>query len=174
MLKIIKFLFWISISSCVLVIAIILGSYLTIRPSLPEISLVDEAQLQMPLKVYTEDKALIGEFGEIKRRPIDFVDIPQNIKNAFLAAEDDQFFNHQGISYTGLIRSVIRCLGPRGCFGGGGTISMQVVRGYLLTRDQTIVRKVKEIFLALELEGKLSKEEIFELYVNRNFFGNRS
>jgi penicillin-binding protein 1A len=91
MLKIIKFLFWISISSCVLVIAIILGSYLTIRPSLPEISLVDEAQLQMPLKVYTEDKALIGEFGEIKRRPIDFVDIPPNIKNAFLAAEDDQF-----------------------------------------------------------------------------------
>ena len=174
MLKIIKFLFWISISSCVLVIAIILGSYLTIRPSLPEISLVDEAQLQMPLKVYTEDKALIGEFGEIKRRPIDFVDIPPNIKNAFLAAEDDQFFNHQGISYTGLIRSVIRCLGPRGCFGGGGTISMQVVRGYLLTRDQTIVRKVKEIFLALELEGKLTKEEIFELYVNRNFFGNRS
>ena len=174
MLRLVKFLFLISISSCVLVIAIILGSYLTIRPSLPEISLVDEAQLQMPLKVYTEDKALIGEFGEIKRRPIDFVDIPPNIKNAFLAAEDDQFFNHQGISYTGLIRSVIRCLGPRGCFGGGGTISMQVVRGYLLTRDQTIVRKVKEIFLALELEGKLTKEEIFELYVNRNFFGNRS
>ena len=174
MLKIIKFLFWISISSCVLVIAIILGSYLTIKPSLPEISLVDEAQLQMPLKVFTEDKTLIGEFGEIKRRPIDFVDIPLNIKNAFLAAEDDQFFYHQGISYTGLIRSIVRCLGPRGCFGGGGTISMQVVRGYLLTRDQTIVRKVKEIFLALELEGKLTKEEIFELYVNRNFFGNRS
>jgi penicillin-binding protein 1A len=156
------------------VIAIILGSYLTIKPSLPEISLVDEAQLQMPLKVFTEDKTLIGEFGEIKRRPIDFVDIPLNIKNAFLAAEDDQFFYHQGISYTGLIRSIVRCLGPRGCFGGGGTISMQVVRGYLLTRDQTIVRKVKEIFLALELEGKLTKEEIFELYVNRNFFGNRS
>jgi penicillin-binding protein 1A len=174
MLKIIKFLFCISISSCVLVIAIILGSYLTIKPSLPEISLVDEAQLQMPLKVFTEDKTLIGEFGEIKRRPIDFVDIPLNIKNAFLAAEDDQFFYHQGISYTGLIRSIVRCLGPRGCFGGGGTISMQVVRGYLLTRDQTIVRKVKEIFLALELEGKLTKEEIFELYVNRNFFGNRS
>ena len=174
MLKIIKFLFWISISSCVLAILIILGSFLTIRPSLPEISLVDEAQLQMPLKVYTEDGVLIGEFGEIKRRPLSFEDIPLNIKNAFLAAEDDRFFYHQGISYNGLIRSFIRCLSPRGCYGGGGTISMQVVRGYLLTRDQTIVRKVKEIFLALELEGELSKEEIFELYVNRNFFGNRS
>jgi len=174
MLKIIKFLFWISISSCVLAILIIFGSFLTIRPSLPEISLVDEAQLQMPLKVYTEDGVLIDEFGEIKRRPLSFEDIPLNIKNAFLAAEDDRFFYHQGISYTGLIRSFIRCLSPRGCYGGGGTISMQVVRGYLLTRDQTIVRKVKEIFLALELEGELSKEEIFELYVNRNFFGNRS
>ena len=153
---------------------IVLGSFLTLRPSLPEISLVDEAQLQMPLKVYTEDGVLIGEYGEIKRRPISFEDIPPYIKNAFLAAEDDQFFYHQGISYTGLIRSFIRCLSSSGCYGGGGTISMQVVRGYLLTRDQTIIRKVKEIFLALELEGELSKEEIFELYVNRNFFGNRS
>lgn len=92
MLKITKFLFWISISGCVLAIMIVLGSFLTLRPSLPEISLVDEAQLQMPLKVYTEDGVLIGEYGEIKRRPISFEDIPPYIKNAFLAAEDDQFF----------------------------------------------------------------------------------
>ena len=135
MLKITKFLFWISISGCVLAIMIVLGLFLTLRPSLPEISLVDEAQLQMPLKVYTEDGVLIGEYGEIKRRPISFEDIPPYIKNAFLAAEDDQFFYHQGISYTGLIRSFIRCLSSSGCYGGGGTISMQVVRGYLLTRS---------------------------------------
>ena len=77
-------------------------------------------------------------------------------------------------SYTGLIRSFIRCLRPSGCEGGGGTITMQVVRGYLLTREQTVIRKIKEIFLALELEGNLEKEEIFELYVNRIFLGNRS
>ena len=88
--------------------------------------------------------------------------IPNHIKNAFLAAEDDNFFSHQGISYTGLIRSFIRCLSRSGCEGGGGTITMQVVRGYLLTRDQTIERKLKEIFLALELEGKLNKEKTFE------------
>ena len=174
MLKLIKFLFWSSISCCLLAIFFILGAYFTLRPSLPEISLVDEAQLQMPLKILTEDGVLIGEFGEIKRRSLDFADIPPNIKNAFLAAEDDQFFNHQGISYKGLLRSVIRCLSPNGCYGGGGTISMQVVRGYLLTREVTITRKAKEIFLALQLEGKISKEEIFELYINRNFFGNRS
>ena len=174
MLKTIKIFFWLSISGCILAIATVLTSYLLLRPSLPEISLVDESQLQMPLKIYTEDGVLIGEFGEIKRRPLSFKEIPIDIKNSFLAAEDDAFFNHQGISYTGLIRSVIRCIGPNGCYGGGGTISMQVVRGYLLTRDQTILRKLKEIFLALELESNLSKEEIFELYVNRNFFGNRS
>jgi penicillin-binding protein 1A len=174
MLKLIKFLFWSSISCCLLAVFFILGAYFILRPSLPEISLVDEAQLQMPLKILTEDGILIGEFGEIKRRSLDFSDIPANIKNAFLAAEDDQFFNHQGISYKGLLRSVIRCLSPNGCYGGGGTISMQVVRGYLLTREVTITRKAKEIFLALQLEGEISKEEIFELYINRNFFGNRS
>ena len=174
MIKLIKFLFWSSISCCLLAVFFILGAYFILRPSLPEISLVDEAQLQMPLKILTEDGILIGEFGEIKRRSLDFPDIPTNIKNAFLAAEDDQFFNHQGISYKGLLRSVIRCLSPNGCYGGGGTISMQVVRGYLLTREVTITRKAKEIFLALQLEGEISKEEIFELYINRNFFGNRS
>ena len=174
MLKLIKFLFWSSISCCLLAVFFILGAYFILRPSLPEISLVDEAQLQMPLKILTEDGILIGEFGEIKRRSLDFSDIPANIKNAFLAAEDDQFFNHQGISYKGLLRSVIRCLSPNGCYGGGGTISMQVVRGYLLTREVTITRKAKEIFLALQLEGEITKEEIFELYINRNFFGNRS
>jgi penicillin-binding protein 1A len=174
MLKLIKFLFWSSISCCLLAILLVLGAYFTLRASLPEISLVDEAQLQMPLKILTEDGILIGEFGEIKRRSLDFADIPPNIKNAFIAAEDDQFFNHQGISYKGLLRSVIRCLSPNGCYGGGGTISMQVVRGYLLTREVTITRKAKEIFLALQLEGEISKEEIFELYINRNFFGNRS
>ena len=174
MLKVIKILFWLSILGCLATALSILLSYSILKPNLPEISLVDEGALQMPLKIYTEDGVLIGEYGEIKRRPLKFKEIPKDIKNAFLAAEDDSFFRHQGISYTGLARSVIRCVGPRGCFGGGGTISMQVVRGYLLTRDQTVVRKIKEIFLALELESKLTKEEIFELYINRNFFGNRS
>ena len=147
---------------------------MTIKPNLPEIKYVDESELQMPLKVYTKDGYLIGEFGEIKRRATNFNDIPNHIKNAFLSAEDDNFFNHQGISYAGLIRSFVRCIRPSGCQGGGGTITMQVVRGYLLTPEQTLVRKIKEIFLALELEGEVSKEEIFELYVNRIFLGNRS
>ena len=174
MQKIIKNLFFIGIFVCILSIFLILGTYLAMKPNLPQIKYVDESELQMPLKVYTKDGVLIGEFGEIKRRATSFNDIPENIKNAFLSAEDDNFFNHQGISYSGLIRSFVRCLRPSGCQGGGGTITMQVVRGYLLTPEQTITRKIKEIFLALELESNIDKEEIFELYVNRIFLGNRS
>ena len=174
MQNLIKTSFYLSISLCIIAIITIIGTYIFVKPSLPEINLVDESELQMPMKVFTKDGQLIGEFGEIKRRATDYDDIPINIKNAFLAAEDDNFFYHQGISYKGLIRSFIRCLSANGCEGGGGTITMQVVRGYLLTRDQTVIRKIKEIYLALELEGNITKEEIFELYVNRIFLGNRS
>ena len=174
MTKLIKFLFWSSIAVTTFGILTTLTIYLYLKPDLPEISLVDQSQLQIPLKIYTSDGVLIGEFGEKKRRPISFDDIPDNLKNAFLAAEDDGFFRHQGISYTGILRSFIRCIGPNGCFGGGGTISMQVVRGYVLTRDQTVIRKLKEILLAYQLESSASKNEIFELYVNSIFLGNRS
>ena len=174
MVKLIKIIFYASLLACAIAMSSVIATYFYLKPNLPEISLVDESQLQLPLKIYTQDKMLIGEYGEIKRRPVIFNEIPNDLKNAFLAAEDDRFFEHQGISYTGIIRSFIRCIGPNGCLGGGGTISMQVVRGYVLTRDQTIIRKLKEIYLAYELEGKASKEEIFELYVNRIFLGNRS
>ena len=174
MRKLIDFGFYFGVFISLTSIIVLLATYLAYKPNLPEIKYVDESQLQMPLKVFTQDGVLIGEFGEIKRRSIDYDDIPKDIKNAFLAAEDDNFFNHQGISYSGLVRSFIRCLSSSGCQGGGGTITMQVVRGYLLTREQTITRKIKEIFLALELEGNATKEEIFELYVNRIFLGNRS
>ncbi len=174
MRKLINFAFYLGVFVSLTSIIVLLGTYLAFKPTLPEIKYVDESQLQMPLKVFTKDGILIGEFGEIKRRSIDYDDIPEDLKNAFLAAEDDNFFNHQGISYSGLIRSFIRCLSSSGCQGGGGTITMQVVRGYLLTKEKTITRKIKEIFLALELEGNATKEEIFELYVNRIFLGNRS
>ena len=174
MRKLINFAFYFGVFVSLTSIIVLLATYLAFKPTLPEIKYVDESQLQMPLKVFTKDGILIGEFGEIKRRSINYDDIPEDIKNAFLAAEDDNFFNHQGISYSGLIRSFIRCLSSSGCQGGGGTITMQVVRGYLLTKEKTITRKVKEIFLALELEGNATKEEIFELYVNRIFLGNRS
>ena len=150
------------------------GGYFILKPSLPEINLVDEDVLQIPLKVYSSDGILIGEFGDQKRRTIEFKDIPNNLKNAFLAAEDDQFFQHKGIRVPSLIRAFYQMIKSGEVVSGGGTISMQVVRGYLLSREQKIVRKIKEIYLAFELESVASKEEILSLYLNTIFLGNRS
>ena len=148
--------------------------YLFIKPSLPEINSVDEDVLQIPLKVLTSDGVLIGEFGDQKRRTIKYKEIPQNLKNAFLAAEDDQFFEHGGIRIPSLIRAFYQMIQSGEIVSGGGTITMQVVRGYLLSREQKIIRKIKEIYLAFELESSLNKEEIFSLYLNTIFLGNRS
>ncbi len=150
------------------------GGYLLFKPGLPEINLVDEEVLQIPLKVYSADGVLIGEFGEQKRRTIEYKDIPENLKNAFLAAEDDQFFQHNGIRVSSLVRAFYQMVKSGEIVSGGGTISMQVVRGYLLSREQKIIRKIKEIYLAFELESIATKEEILSLYLNTIFLGNRS
>ncbi len=153
---------------------LVCGGYFLLKPSLPEINLVDEDVLQIPLKVYSADGVLIGEFGDQKRRTIEFEDIPNNLKNAFLAAEDDQFFQHKGIRVPSLVRAFYQMIRSGEIVSGGGTISMQVVRGYLLSREQKIVRKIKEIYLAFELESFASKQEILSLYLNTIFLGNRS
>jgi penicillin-binding protein 1A len=150
------------------------AGYIVIKPSLPEINLVDEDVLQIPLKVLTSDGVLIGEFGDQKRRTIEYQQIPKNLKNAFLAAEDDQFFEHNGIRIPSLLRAFYQMIQSGEIVSGGGTITMQVVRGYLLSREQKIIRKIKEIYLAFELESSASKEEIFSLYLNTIFLGNRS
>ena len=160
--------------STLLSILFIGAGYLLVKPSLPEIDLVDEDVLQIPLKVFTSDGVLIGEFGDQKRRTIEYEDIPLNLKNAFLAAEDDQFFKHHGIRITSLIRAVYQMIKSGEIVSGGGTITMQVVRGYLLSREQKLIRKIKEIYLAFELESYANKEEIFSLYLNTIFLGNRS
>ncbi|MDC0061788.1 transglycosylase domain-containing protein [Pseudomonadota bacterium] len=148
--------------------------YFLIKPSLPEINLVDEDVLQIPLKVLTSDGILIGEFGDQKRRTIEYEQIPQNLKNAFLAAEDDQFFEHDGVRIPSFIRAFYQMIQSGEIVSGGGTITMQVVRGYLLSREQKIIRKIKEIYLAFELESSATKEEIFSLYLNTIFLGNRA
>ncbi len=172
--KLINLLLKLSIIVTLASILTIVGGYIVFKPSLPEINLVDEDILEIPLKVYTSDGVLIGEFGDQKRRTIEYEDIPQNLKNAFLAAEDDQFFEHNGIRVPSLIRAFYQMVRSGEIVSGGGTITMQVVRGYLLSREQKVIRKIKEIYLAFELESSATKEEIFSLYLNTIFLGNRS
>ena len=145
-----------------------------IDSKLPDEQEIRDIELQVPLKIYTEDLKLIGEFGEKRRTALNFKNIPTHYINAVLAAEDDTFFEHSGVSYTGLIRSVYRLLTSGRIQGGGSTITMQVAGNYLTSRDVSLFRKIKDIFLAYRLEKAYSKEEIFEFYVNRIFFGNRA
>ena len=145
-----------------------------IDSKLPDEQKIKEIELQIPLKIFSEDGKFIGEFGEQRRTALKFKNIPHHYVNAVLAAEDDNFFSHSGVSYTGLLRSLYRLIVSGRIQGGGSTITMQVAGNYLTSRDVSLYRKVKDIFLAYRLERTYSKQEIFEFYVNRIFFGNRA
>ena len=117
-----------------------------IDSKLPDEEKIRDIELQVPLKIYTSDFKLIGEFGEKRRTALNFNNIPKHYVNAVLAAEDDSFFDHSGVSYAGLIRSVYRLLTSGRIQGGGSTITMQVAGNYLTSRDVSLFRKIKDIF----------------------------
>ena len=150
------------------------GVYLALSPGLPDVATLRDVRLQTPMRVYTRDGDLIGQFGEQKRNPLHFEQIPPQFVDALLAAEDDGFFEHSGIDIGGLLRAVSELIltGQKG--SGGSTLTMQVARNYFLTLERTFLRKFNEILLAIEIERRLSKEEIFELYANRVFLGHRA
>ena len=150
------------------------GLYLYLSPKLPEASALTDIKLQTPLRIVSSDGQLIGQFGEQKRIPARYEDLPRSFVDALLAAEDDGFFEHSGIDFLGLARAVSELVTTGSKQSGGSTITMQVARNFFLSLDQTFIRKFTEILLALEIEQRLTKEEILELYVNRVFLGHRS
>ncbi|GIR03409.1 MAG: peptidase [Pseudomonadota bacterium] len=155
-------------------IQITLGVYLYFAPEIPSSSEVASVELQVPLKIFTKDGKLIGEFGEIHRTKLKFEEIPDTFVKAFLAAEDSDYFNHTGVDILSLVRAAYQFLREGEIVSGGGTITMQVARNYVLTKERTFERKLKEIFTALKIDFSFTKEEIFELYVNQIFLGNRA
>ena len=156
-----------------LVLAVI-GAYYYVAPSLPDPESLREVQLQVPMRVYTRDGLLLAEFGEQRRVPLKLEDVPLRLRMAFLAAEDDRFFEHPGVDWQGLARATVAVALTGEPAQGGGTITMQVARNFFLSREKTISRKVREIFLAIRIERSLSKEEILELYLNKIFLGQRA
>ena len=150
------------------------GVYLYLSPNLPDVATLRDVKLQTPMRVYTHDGKLIGQFGEQKRSPLSFEEIPPQFIQALLAAEDASFFRHSGIDVGGLLRAVSELVltGEKG--SGGSTLTMQVARNYFLSLERTFMRKFNEILLAIEIERALDKEEIFELYFNRVFLGHRA
>ena len=147
--------------------------YLIFSKDLPKIETITEIKLTNPMRIYSSDNQLIGLFGTEKRQIVSYEEIPENLKNAIIAAEDGGFFDHSGVEITSLLRAVYGEISGRS-LGGGGTITMQVVRNYVLSFERTYERKLKEIILAWKLEDYLNKEQIFELYFNKAFLGNRN
>jgi penicillin-binding protein 1A len=163
--------------SAVVAVALI-GLYAYVRwgllADLPSTESIRELRLEEPLRIYTADGKLLGEFGAERRAPLDYQEFPRQVIQAFLASEDDRFFDHPGVDWQGLARAGFVLLTTGEKSQGGSTITMQLARNVFLTSERTFTRKLREIMLALRVERDLSKEEILELYLNKIFLGNRA
>lgn len=155
-------------------IAIIGVVFATASPKIPEVSKLLDYQPKMPLRIMTADGVQIAEFGRERRRLVDFDEVPKILVQAILAAEDDRFFRHQGIDINGILRSAINNVLKGSKAQGGSTITMQVARNFYLSSEKTFTRKIYEVLLALEIERKLSKKQILELYINQIYLGKRA
>ena len=174
MVSLFKLLFKLGIFCFFLGAIALAGAYYHFAPKLPEVETLKDIQFQTPLRIYSQDKKLIAEFGEKRRTPISFQEIPPQFVQALTAAEDSRFFDHFGIDIKGLTRAAYQLASTGHIQSGGSTITMQVAKNFFLTRERTFTRKFMEILLALRIEQELSKEEIFELYVNKIYLGHRS
>ena len=156
--------------------ALILASslYLHLSPKLPSVGTLKTVKLQTPLRIYSQDMKLIGEFGEKRRTPILYSEIPPLFIQAILAAEDDGFYTHIGVDFKGLARAGFELITTGHIKTGGSTITMQLARNFFLTPEQSFIRKFNEILLALRIEDELEKSEIFTLYANKIYLGNRA
>jgi len=169
----VKNFFKFTLSVLLLVFLAIFVLYLNLRNELPNIESLKDVQWQTPMQVYSNDGLLISQFGEKKRIPLTFDEIPQQLIEALLATEDDRFYFHFGVDPIGMARAVLGQI-TGNSRGGASTITMQVARNFFLTREQTYIRKVREIFLSFHIESLLTKDEILALYINKIPLGHRS
>jgi penicillin-binding protein 1A len=174
LLKIVKFGLFLGIVGVFLAAAALGMAYYYLEPDLPDIDNLKDVQLQVPLKVLSRDGRLIAEFGEKRRNPLTYEEIPERMIQAFLSAEDANFFRHPGVDYRGLLRAGVQLALTGKKKQGGSTITMQVARNFYLSSQKTYTRKLSEIFLAFRIEEELSKPEILELYLNKIYLGHRA
>ncbi|MEJ7928517.1 penicillin-binding protein 1A [Ramlibacter sp. AN1015] len=156
--------------SLVIIVAVALS---VAYPNLPDISDLADYRPKLPLRVYTADGVLIGEFGEERRNLTPISEVPKVMKDAVLAIEDARFYQHRGVDYRGLARAALANLG-RAKSQGASTITMQVARNVYLSSEKTFTRKLYEVLLTFKLEHQLSKDRILEIYMNQIFLGNRA
>lgn len=143
-------------------------------PNLPALGALTEYQPKVPLRIYTAEGVLIGEFGEERRAVVSISEVPDQLKNAIIAAEDERFYEHPGIDYVGVMRAAYANVVAGGRRQGASTITMQVARNFFLSSEKTLTRKLYEALLAFKIEHSLAKDEILELYVNQIYLGQRA
>ncbi len=153
----------------------LLGAFVfaLLYPTLPSLETLTDYQPKIPLRILSAEGDLLGEFGEERRAIVKIQDVPQVMRQAILAAEDERFYQHGGVDYLSVARAAFANL-TSGTQQGAGTITMQVARNFFLTRERTLTRKLREVLLAYKIEASLTKDEILELYVNQIFLGQRA
>ncbi|MGR8949609.1 MAG: penicillin-binding protein 1A [Gammaproteobacteria bacterium] len=162
------------LAASLVAIAALAGLLWYVVPDLPQTNELSDTHLQTPMQVFTQDGKLIAEFGEKRRHPVAIDDVPLAMRQAFLAAEDDRFYDHPGVDWIAIVRAALDLLQSGAKRQGGSTITMQVARNFFLSPEKTYERKLKEIVLALKIERELSKDQILELYLNKIFLGHRA
>ena len=157
-----------------MVLAVVVIVLMLLLPGLPDIETIKTLQLKVPLRIYSSDGLLLGEFGDQRRIPIEITDTPSALIAAVLAAEDDRYYQHAGVDYRGVLRAMYANFVSGSRAQGASTITMQVARNFYLSKERTYLRKAREALLALRLEQYLTKDEILELYLNKIFLGHRA
>ena len=171
-----RFVFWgfgIVAASALAVLCVVAVALAVAYPNLPDISELSDYRPKLPLRVFSAEGTLIGEFGEERRNLTPIAAIPKVVKDAVLAAEDARFYDHGGVDYKGMVRAGLANLN-RVKSQGASTITMQVARNVYLSSEKTLTRKVYEVLLTFKLEHLLSKDQIFEIYLNQIYLGNRA
>jgi len=175
LLRFVRYALYLALAGVLAGVLAIGTAYWLISPRLPSVETLKDVRLQVPLKIYSADDKLIAAFGETKRTPVRIQDVPERLKQAFLAAEDADFYTHSGIDVGGIFRAVwLMVTTGSKHVPGGSTITQQVARNFFLSPEVSYTRKLSEIFLAFRIESALTKDEIFELYLNKIFLGHRS
>lgn len=163
-----------AISACLAVAALVALAGVLIYPELPSLEALTDYRPKIPLRVYSEDNQLIAEFGEERRALVKIRHVPDSLKQAILAAEDERFYQHGGVDTLGILRAALANLSAGGAKEGASTITMQVARNFFLSSEKTLKRKLSEALLAIKIEHSLSKDEILELYINQIYLGQRA
>lgn len=173
-MKFVKYLFILAVCCILLGAGSIFGLYKYVEPQLPDVATLKDVRLQIPMQIYSADGELIAQYGEKRRIPLTLDEIPPIMVKAFIATEDSRFYEHHGVDPVGIFRAASVALFSGHASQGASTITQQLARNFFLSPERTLMRKIKEVFLAIRIEQLMTKDEILELYLNKIYLGYRS